>query len=312
MVLLFAFMHLTGGGPVSTEHHKRRTGERRPALPCATGVRMQLQNERGGQQAAISGHRVPPHSRAHHSNAIRAAEWCSPRARSQLVVYTEGVASSADGPGRAVDVVTVTALRSLVVFAAHPDDIESWCAGTLALAADAGATVHVVIATSGESGAGAGAPRDVALTREAEARAGARLLRIPEPQFLRFPDGGLGHAEALLPQCRACAVRYRPDLILSFDTEQPSSMVPHPDHLAIGQAALRAGAKGVPIWLFSMAAANCVVDIAPVFERKVAARAAHRSQTSDPILLRADWAERAQRTGAPAGLALAEAFRAIE
>ena len=89
-------------------------------------------------------------------------------------------------------------------------------------------------------------------------------------------------------------------------------MIPHPDHLAIGRAALRAGPKGVPIWLFSTAAANCAVDIAPVFERKVAARAAHRSQTVDPLRLRGDWAERARRTGAPAGLALAEAFRAIE
>ncbi|MCA1554044.1 MAG: PIG-L family deacetylase, partial [Chloroflexi bacterium] len=42
--------------------------------------------------------------------------------------------------------------NSIVAIAAHPDDIESWCAGTLALAADAGATVRLVLVTSGELG----------------------------------------------------------------------------------------------------------------------------------------------------------------
>jgi hypothetical protein len=49
-------------------------------------------------------------------------------------------------------------------------------------------------------------------------------------------------------------------------------------------------------------------DIAAGFERKVAARLAHASQTPDPAALPAGWRERAARIGAPAGLALAEAF----
>ena len=42
--------------------------------------------------------------------------------------------------------------ESIMVIAAHPDDIESWCAGTLALAVDKGATVRLLLVTSGEHG----------------------------------------------------------------------------------------------------------------------------------------------------------------
>jgi LmbE family N-acetylglucosaminyl deacetylase len=38
--------------------------------------------------------------------------------------------------------------------AAHPDDIERWCAGTLAHAIDMGATVRLILVT-GEAGSGA-------------------------------------------------------------------------------------------------------------------------------------------------------------
>jgi LmbE family N-acetylglucosaminyl deacetylase len=41
---------------------------------------------------------------------------------------------------------------SILAIAAHPDDIESWCAGTLARAVDAGATVRLLLVTSGDKG----------------------------------------------------------------------------------------------------------------------------------------------------------------
>ena len=62
------------------------------------------------------------------------------------------------------------------------------------------------------------------------------------------------------------------------------------------------------VWLFASDAADASVDIAPTFERKLAARLEHRSQTADPAELRARWRERAAAIGATAGLALAEAL----
>lgn len=207
-------------------------------------------------------------------------------------------------------IASIATARSILAFAAHPDDVESWCAGALALGAEAGASVRVIVATSGELGGSSIATADLRITREAEARAAAQILGIHEPLFLRLPDGGLAEAESLVPQCRDAVARYRPELILAFDPDRPWSDAAHPDHLAMGRAAgLAAG--GGELWLFSTATPNRHLDIGPVFERKVAARMAHRSQTADPDRLRADWTERAQRAGIAAGLARAEAFRAV-
>lgn len=206
-------------------------------------------------------------------------------------------------------IASIAAVRSLLAFAAHPDDVESWCAGVLALATDAGAAVRLVVATSGESGSASIATGDLRTTREAEALAAAQILGIDEPLFLRLPDGGLAGAETLLPHCRDAVARYRPDLILGFDPDRPWSGAAHTDHLAMGRAACVAAGDDVETWLFSTAAPNRYLDITPVFERKVAARLAHRSQTIDPDRLRADWIKRARSAGVAAGLSCAEAFR---
>lgn len=99
-------------------------------------------------------------------------------------------------------IASIGTVRSLLAFAAHPDDVESWCAGALALATDAGAAVRLIVATSGESGTASIATADLRTTREAEARGAARILGIHEPIFLRLPDGGLAGTEALLQHCR--------------------------------------------------------------------------------------------------------------
>ena len=63
--------------------------------------------------------------------------------------------------------------------------------------------------------------------------------------------------------------------------------------------------------MFSSDLPTSYVDIDAGFERKIAARLAHASQTRDPEALRRGWRERAARIGAEAGLPLAEAFVVI-
>ena len=48
------------------------------------------------------------------------------------------------------------------------------------------------------------------------------------------------------------------------------------------------------------------------YERKIAARLAHSSQTNDAEALRANWRERAAGIGAPIGVELAEAFVVLD
>lgn len=233
-----------------------------------------------------------------------------------------------------MQIVPPPAAASILVIAAHPDDIESWCAGTLALAIDAGATVRLLLVTSGEHGSSdpQATPTAVARQREDEARVAAAALGLAEIAFLRYGDGEVEDTRALRGALVAAIRRWRPEVLFTHDPEQPwPPYLTHRDHRVVGRAALDAvyplardhlafpehAAAGLAphavgaVWLFASAAANRAVDITAGFERKVAARLAHRSQTPDPVALPESWRMRAAQIGAPAGLALAETFTVL-
>jgi LmbE family N-acetylglucosaminyl deacetylase len=220
---------------------------------------------------------------------------------------------------------------SVLAIAAHPDDVESWCAGTLALAVDAGATVRLLLVTSGDKGSSNPSARgaDVAATREVEARAAAAALGLADVAFLRRSDGEVENDLALRADLVAAIRRWRPEVVFTHDPERPwPPYLAHRDHRAVGRAALDAvyplardhlsfpdhAEQGLAphavgqIWLFASDAPDSIVDVAAGFERKLAARLAHGSQTSDPAALVAGWRRRAAEVGASVGLALAEAF----
>jgi LmbE family N-acetylglucosaminyl deacetylase len=223
---------------------------------------------------------------------------------------------------------------SIMAIAAHPDDIESWCAGTLARAIDAGASVRLLLVTSGDRGSAdpADSPAAVAARREAEAQAAGRILELAEVALLRHPDGEVEPTRALREQLAEWIRRWRPDTVFTHDPEHPDPpYISHRDHRAVGRAALdaiypdardhlsfpeqvRAGlAPHIvrQVWLFASTKADAYVDIGASFDRKIAARLAHASQTSDPDALREGWRRRAEAIGAPAGLPLAEAFTVL-
>jgi GlcNAc-PI de-N-acetylase len=57
-------------------------------------------------------------------------------------------------PGGSMRTAPPPVAPPIMAIAAHPDDIESWCGGTLAGAIDSGATVRLLLVTSGEHGTG--------------------------------------------------------------------------------------------------------------------------------------------------------------
>lgn len=218
-----------------------------------------------------------------------------------------------------------------MAIAAHPDDIESWCAGTLALAIDAGSTVRLLLVTSGDKGSSdpLDTPSNVAERREREALEAARRLGIADVAFLRYPDGDVEDTHLLRSQLVAHLRRWRPAAVYTHDPEHPyPPYLTHRDHRVVGRAALDAiyplardrlsfpehAQEGLlphvvrEVWLLSSVHADSYVDISAGFERKIAARLAHESQTGDPEALREGWRERAACIGAEAGLPLAEAF----
>jgi len=182
----------------------------------------------------------------------------------------------------------------IMVVAAHPDDIESWCAGTLARAIDAGVTVRLLLLTSGDKGTAD--PRltaaEVAARREQEAQAAAQALGLAEVAFLRYSDGDLEDTRALRGDVVAWIRRWRPAVVFTHDPEHAyPPYLCHRDHRVTGRVVLDAcyplardrltfpehGQAGLPphavgeAWLFASMAATAYVDITASFDRKLAA-----------------------------------------
>lgn len=220
---------------------------------------------------------------------------------------------------------------SIMAIAAHPDDIESWCAGTLVRAIDASATVRLLLVTSGDKGSAnpADQPAAVAARREAEAQLAAHELGLAEVRFLRYPNGEVEPTLALRGQLVEWIRRWQPHIVFTHDPEHPDPpYISHHDHRIVGRVALDAIYPSArdPLsfpeqmktglaphlvrqaWLFASTRADAVVDISAGFDRKVAARLAHASQTTDPDALREGWRRRARTIGAQADLPMAEAF----
>jgi LmbE family N-acetylglucosaminyl deacetylase len=67
-------------------------------------------------------------------------------------------------------------MTTILAIHAHPDDIETLAAGTLALLAAAGHTVVVATVTAGDLGSSATDPDETASIRRAEAAVAAELI----------------------------------------------------------------------------------------------------------------------------------------
>jgi N-acetylglucosamine malate deacetylase 1 len=113
----------------------------------------------------------------------------------------------------------------LLVFGAHPDDIEFGCGGILALEVRAGRLVHLVVCSKGEAGTH-GTPDQ----REAEAQAAAKVLGAS----LEFVElDGDAHLELRAAHAITLARRVRehkPDIVLAPTVVQNQ----HPDHWRLG------------------------------------------------------------------------------
>jgi LmbE family N-acetylglucosaminyl deacetylase len=190
-------------------------------------------------------------------------------------------------------------VRRLIVVAAHPDDLETMCGGVVALLAQRGVVVFSVNCTLGDIGTqDAAATRPaLATTRLVEAEDAARLLGIEQVVSLGHHDGELVADLELRAQIARLYRSTQADTLFTFDPYWAGQI--HPDHRAAGQAALDAYIPSkMPLYrpeqlhehdirpgclsrVFLFAAArepDIVVDVSPVYETKLAACLAHRSQ----------------------------------
>ena len=179
-----------------------------------------------------------------------------------------------------------SATSDALFFGAHPDDVELSCGGLAALLASHGHAVAIADLTRGEMGT-----RGDAGTRSREAEAAARALGVATRENLGLPDTGLDrHDRAQLVAVVECLRRHRPSLVVAPDRDDR-----HPDHVEACHLVTRAcylsglarypaaGERFRPARLLyslyrSVAGARVVVDVTSVWEKRVAAVAAHASQ----------------------------------
>lgn len=175
----------------------------------------------------------------------------------------------------------------LLAIAAHRDDVELTCAGTLIKAADQGYRTGILDLTQGETGT-----RGSAAVRAAEAEAAARVMGVAERRNAALPDAHLANTDAarrvLVEQIRHFAPRV---VILPYPVGR------HPDHRIASELARDAcflsglakyDAPGTPHRphkiLYALAyredpvKPTFVVDISAEFERKMAAIRCYASQ----------------------------------
>lgn len=225
----------------------------------------------------------------------------------------------------------------VLVIAAHPDDTEFGCAGTLAKWADEGSEVTICIVTDGSTGT---QNSDVigerlAEIRRAESQAAADVLGAKELVWLGYRDGSVEYTLDLRRDLARLFRRHRPHRFVVMDPTPTieDRFVNHPDHRAIGQASLdvtvTAGTtpghfpelldeglrpwRGLrELWIMGPGDKPVASDISATIDRKIEALLCHRSQIGDNADEIATWMRaRTAELGERHGVAHAELFQVI-
>jgi bacillithiol biosynthesis deacetylase BshB1 len=173
----------------------------------------------------------------------------------------------------------------VLAIAAHRDDVEQTCGGTLLRMAARGLRTAILDLTQGEAGT-----RGSAEERAAEAAEAARLLGVGWRQALSFPDGAIENTLENRLEIVRVLRQVRPRVVIL-----PFWQARHPDHAIVaslgyqacflsGLAKVETGApphrpfKIVYASLYADVRPSFVVDITPFIEQRHAALMAYKSQ----------------------------------
>lgn len=229
-----------------------------------------------------------------------------------------------------------TIKRALVVVA-HPDDVDFGVAGTVAYLTRRGVDVAYCLVTSGDAGGDdSNESREERIAvRENEQTAAAKEVDVTSLTFLHWPDGRVETTMALRREIARVIRSHRPDLVITQSPERNYERIfaSHPDHMATGEATLRAvypdarNPHAFPelvregfephtvdeVWLGGVSP-TMVVDITKTFDQKYKALSRHVSQVGSrkglKKMLRSWSKATAKRAGMKKGK-LAEGFRVV-
>jgi len=173
----------------------------------------------------------------------------------------------------------------VLAIAAHRDDVEQTCGGTLLRMAARGLRTAILDLTQGESGT-----RGTAEDRAREAQEAARILGVGWREALGFPDGAIENTLANRLEIVRVLRRLRPRAVIL-----PYWQARHPDHAIVGtlgyEACFLSGLKKIEpgsephrpfkvvyASLYADVRPSFVVDITPFIEQRHLALMAYQSQ----------------------------------
>src|ERR1700749_1139536 len=176
----------------------------------------------------------------------------------------------------------------VLAIAAHPDDVEQTCGGTLLRMAEAGYSTGIIDLTAGDMGT-RGSPE----IRVAESEAAAKVLGVTHRENLHFPDARLENSMAGRMTVAHRIRELRPKTVIL-----PYWQGRHPDHYRAAEigyeACFLAGLKKIDETtephrpykvvyssLYANVKPSFVVDISGQFERRMESLLAYRSQYGD-------------------------------
>lgn len=198
-------------------------------------------------------------------------------------------------------------LNRVMAIVAHADDAEFGFAGTIAKWVRQGKEITYVLVTNGNKGSA-----DPEMTherleaiRKEEQLAAAEVLGVKEVVFLGYHDGELEHTLGLRRDLTRVIRQHKPDIAVVPDPTTwyyRSDYINHPDHRAVGEAALAAifpsardrltfselleeglePHKVREVYITLASFPDTWVDISDTIDIKLAALREHRSQLGDP------------------------------
>lgn len=190
-------------------------------------------------------------------------------------------------------------MKSILVFAAHPDDEVLGCGGMLAKLADEGASIHVAFLADGifSRTVGAGAQQVELLSRRAAAQKAGDILGVQSISFGEFSDNrmdGIALLDIIRP-IESLIAKHQPDTVFTHHAGDVNI-----DHRRTHEAVVTAcrPQRGHPVktlLCFEVASStewqlpgsapaftpNWFVDISATLERKIAALNAYADELRD-------------------------------
>jgi N-acetylglucosamine malate deacetylase 1 len=180
----------------------------------------------------------------------------------------------------------------ILAIAAHPDDVELICGGTLIRAQMLGRTTGILDLAAGEL-----ATRGTPELRAKEASKAAKLMGVSQRENLGLPDGGIRNTPETRAKVALVIRRLKPEIVITHSLQGR-----HPDHPVVAQlvrdACFVAGLKKIEpkvpahrprkvLHALSFREDHqkptFVVDISAAFEKKLEAIGCYESQFGEAV-----------------------------